>query len=52
MHGLHFSHAPIIEAIINIQVDLPETAHDRSKSLGELVTAEYPDRQDVFQMTA
>jgi uncharacterized protein (TIGR04255 family) len=52
MHGLHFSRAPIIEAIINLEVALPESAHDPVRSLGSLVSPEYPEAKDVVEMTA
>jgi uncharacterized protein (TIGR04255 family) len=50
-HGIHFSRAPIIEAIINLEVALPESAHDPVRSWGRLVGAEYSEANDLIEMT-
>jgi len=48
---LHFSKAPIIEAVINIQVSpLPESALESFKSIVGQVQADYPHHQELSQL--
>jgi uncharacterized protein (TIGR04255 family) len=48
---IHFSRAPILEAIININVELPSEANSRLSLLGPAVRETYPVTRDIRQVT-